>query len=89
MMSCTSPPEEKLPPFDAMTGSDVVVRDERPERVAKLGVGVERQRVLPLGPGQRDDGDAAVEAPVEVPGANRHVHTVTAVVSERDASRYS
>ena len=39
-------------------GLDVVVCGERTERVAKLGIGVERQRVLPLGPGERDDGDA-------------------------------
>ena len=45
---------------------DVVGRRERAEGVAQLGVGVEGQRVLALGPRQRDDGDAAVHAPVEV-----------------------
>ena len=69
MMSWTSPPDEKLPPFERDDDRlDVVGRGQRPEAVAKLGVRVERQRVLPLGPRERDDGDAAVDPPVEVRG---------------------
>ena len=67
MMSWTSPPEEKLPPFEAMTTALMSSSTARlPKQIAKLGVRVERQRILALGPGERDDGDAAVDPPVEV-----------------------
>ena len=67
MMSCTSPPEQKLPPFGSEDHDvDVVGIDERAERVAQLGVALERQRVLALRPVQPDRGDLAVDVPQEV-----------------------
>ncbi len=77
MISCTSPPEEKLPPFDAKTTALMSSAEASARNVSrKLGVRLEGQRVLPLGPRQRDDGDGAVDAPVEVDGAEiAHRHT--------------
>ncbi len=67
MISCTSPPEQKLPPAPVITTLLTLVRiDEVAERVAQLGVGLERQRVLALGPVERDRRDLAVQLPHEV-----------------------
>ena len=67
MISCTSPPEQKLPPLEREHDRlDVVGVDERAERIAQLGVGLEGQRVLALRPRQADDGDAALALPAEM-----------------------
>src|SRR5690606_798039 len=47
-------------------GVDVVGIGERAERVAKLRVAFEGQRVLALGPVELDHGDAALRAPEEM-----------------------
>ena len=53
MISCTSPPEQKLPPAPVSTTAFTsVALLQRAEQVAQLGVGVEGQRVLALGPVQ-------------------------------------
>ena len=67
MISCTSPPEQKLPPAPVdHDGLDVLGIDQVAERVAQLGVGFERERILALGPVERDRRDLAVELPEEV-----------------------
>ena len=49
MMSCTSPPEQKLPPLPVDDdGADVVDIDEVAEQVAQLGIALEGQWVLAL-----------------------------------------
>ena len=60
MMSWTSPPEEKLPPFEPKTTTSmVVVVGEGAEPVAERGIALEGQRVLALGAVEGDAGDAA------------------------------
>ena len=67
MISCTSPPEQKLPPAPVMTTVLTSLGvDEVAERVAQLGVGFERQRVLALRPVERDGRDLAVDLPQEM-----------------------
>ena len=69
MISCTSPPEQKLPPAPRITTAFTSCASvERAEGVAKLGIAFERQRVLPLGPVERDRRDAVLELPQEVLG---------------------
>ena len=68
-------------------GLDVVGAGQRPERVAQLRVRLEGERVLALGPRQRDDGDAALDAPVEVDRTEiAHRHTFVGV-SARPVTR--
>ena len=67
MISWTSPPEQKLPPAPVMTTtltSGVVV--ELAEGVAQLVIAFEGQRVLALGPVERDRRDAILELPQEM-----------------------
>ena len=73
MISCTSPPEQKFPPapVSTMQRPDAGRRigfPERPEQVAQLRVGLEGERVLPLGAIQRDDAHAPFLAPQKVFG---------------------
>ena len=67
MISWTSPPEQKLPPAPvsttAFTSRRVV---QRAEGVAKLGIAFEGQRVLALGPVERDRRDPVREVPQEM-----------------------
>ena len=67
MISCTSPPEQKLSPAPVRT-TDLARRSRGAgaEQVAQLGVRVEGERVLALGAVERDRGDAAVQRPLEV-----------------------
>src|SRR5262249_1170497 len=46
-------------------------RSQRDERVAQLGVGVERQRIQALGPVEPDRADAVLLGPAEVPRVHR------------------
>ena len=49
MISCTSPPEQKLPPAPVITTAlTSVAYVECAEQVAQLGVGLEGERVLAL-----------------------------------------
>src|SRR4029453_11140861 len=43
-------------------------RRQRPKQVAELCIGIERQRVLPLGPVERYRADAVIEPPPEMSG---------------------
>ena len=72
MISWTSPPEQKLPPAPRMH-HDLDRRHllERVERVAQLVIAVEGQRVLALGPVERDRRDAVLELPQEMRRARK------------------
>ena len=70
MISCTSPPEQKLSPAPGdHHGVHVGGVLQLAEQVAQLGVRLEGQRVLALGPVQRDGGHAVLHLPEEVLGA--------------------
>ena len=61
MISCTSPPEQKFPPAPVMTMAligDFVLQSS--EKIPQLRIGLEGQRVLALGPVQRDHADLAL-----------------------------
>ena len=67
MISCTSPPEQKLPPAPRDDHRLHVARvRQRAEQVAQLGVRLERQRILALGAVERDRRDALVDLPAEM-----------------------
>ncbi len=66
MISCTSPPEQKLPPAPVTTTALTSVAAQGVEQVAQLGIGLEGQRVLALGPVERDGAHAAVKGPGEM-----------------------
>ena len=67
MISCTSPPEQKLPPAPVSTTALTAPRLlERAERVAQLGIALESQRVLALGAVERDRRNAVRERPQEM-----------------------
>ena len=68
MMSCTSPPEEKLPPFerddDRLDVVDPTASARKQSRSSAYESNV--SGFLRSGRRERDDGDAAVDPPVEV-----------------------
>ena len=67
MMSCTSPPEEKLPPFEANTTAFTSSASGKCAKgIAELCIAFEGQWVLPLRPVERDDRDRAIHAPAEM-----------------------
>ena len=71
MISCTSPPEQKLPPCAGQhDGADLARGGQTLERVDELGIRVEGQRVLALGAVQRDGRHAALERPAEMSRAD-------------------
>ncbi len=68
MISCTSPPEQKLPPAPVNTIARTSgASRETAEEIPELRVGIEGERILPLGPIERDHAYATVETPAEVP----------------------
>ena len=67
MISCTSPPEQKLPPSPVIDHCpDGGSFPRALEQVAQFSVRLERQRILPLGAVERDDADLALRAPQEM-----------------------
>ena len=69
MISWTSPPEQKLPPAPMKTTALMSVGvDQIAKGIAQLGVGFERERILPLRPIERDGRDLAVKLPEKMLG---------------------
>ena len=70
MISNTSPPEQKLPPAPVMTKAlTALVLGCRAEEIGQLGVALEGERVLLVGPIERDGRDLAVDRQPHVPRA--------------------
>ena len=76
MISRTSPPEQKLPPAPVSTTARTSgLRAERAKRRRQFGVRIERQRILALGPIERDGRHATVHAPAEMLRIGNHDRT--------------
>ena len=75
MISCTSPPDEKLPPFDARTTALMSSAAASARNVSRNSAYDSKvSGFFRSGRGQRDDGDTTVDAPVEV---RRSSHLLT------------
>jgi hypothetical protein len=71
MISCTSTARREVPAGSGDNHrADVGDIGEGPERFRELAVRVERQRIFPVRPVQRDRGDAARDVPAKVAWAD-------------------